>query len=109
MKILRRPAVTTNGGYSKSHLFNLVDDGLFTRAVKLGSRLSGWPGYEADVINAAGVAGWNKTEIKRLVTGLHELRKDTPGMTDDEINAAVAKLVQRVRPAGSPAASGKAA
>lgn len=108
MKLLKLPIITAQRACSKSHHFNDINDGLFTKPVKIGLRASAWPEYEADVINAARVAGWGKDRIRRLVTGLHEFRKDTPGMTDGEINAAVAKIASRVR-GGSPAPAGVAA
>lgn len=103
MKLLRLPIVTASGGFSKSHLFNLIAEGLFTRPVKLSSRLSVWPEYEAHAIHAAGIAGWDKSERKRLVAALLDLRRGTPGMSNDAIEAAVARIVQRVGP--SPAAA----
>jgi prophage regulatory protein len=108
MKSLRIPTVIALRGCSKSHTFNDIENGLFPKPVKIGAKLSIWPVYEVDVTNAAWVAGWDKGRIRRLVTELHALRKHTPGMTDDEINAAVAKIASRVR-GSSPTASGKAA
>jgi len=97
VKLLRLSKIIDKGGYSRSTQFNLISDGLFTKPVKIGLRSSAWPEFEANAINAARIAGWNDSEIRRLVTELHEFRKNTPGKTDSEIHQGVAQLVAGIR------------
>ena len=41
-RIMRMPAVLATVGYSKSHLYELINRGEFPRPIKLGARAAGW-------------------------------------------------------------------
>lgn len=75
MQLLRRPAVLSKTGYSKSTHSEKIADGLFTSPVKIGVRSSAWPDYEVDAINAAIIRGESEEQIKKLVAKLVESRK----------------------------------
>lgn len=78
MQILRMESVKAITGH-KSHasIYNAIRDGLFTRPVPIGSRAVGWPDYEVQAICQARIAGWEDTEIKKLVFEMHEKREQT--------------------------------
>ncbi len=73
--INRRPAVTAATGYPRSTLYKKIEDGLFTRPVKLGARAVGWPSHETAAISAARIAGHTEVEIRALVKTLHANRR----------------------------------
>jgi prophage regulatory protein len=72
--ILRRKPVEAETGYSRSTLYLRIDQGLFTRPVKLGARAVGWPAAEVAAINAARISGKTDTEIRVLVQELERAR-----------------------------------
>jgi len=74
--ILRRKSVEAQTGYSRSTLYLRIDNGLFTRPVKLGARAVGWPAAEVVAINAARIAGKPDEEIRAIVAQLERARAD---------------------------------
>jgi len=72
--IIRRKPVQGETGYSRSTLYNRINQGLFTKPVKLGPRSVGWPAMEVAAINAARIAGKTDAEIRALVIQLEESR-----------------------------------
>ena len=72
--ILRRKLVEGETGYSRSTLYLRIDQGLFTRPVKLGTRAVGWPATEVAAINEARIAGKTDAEIRVLVAQLEKAR-----------------------------------
>jgi prophage regulatory protein len=73
--ILRIPAVKSESGLSRSTIYLLVSQGLWTKPVSLGARAIGWPSDEVDAINAARIAGNTDDEIRILVKKLEAARK----------------------------------
>ncbi len=73
-KILRLPSVQAETGASRSTVYLRVQQGLFTRPVRLGQRAVGWPANEIAAINAARIAGQSDDEIRHLVTRLEAAR-----------------------------------
>ena len=72
MSILRMPAVKAETGHaSHSSIYTAINDGLFTKPVKIGQRSVGWPDTEVQAINRARIAGKTDAEIKALVDKLH--------------------------------------
>ena len=62
---------------SSSH-YRDINDGLFTKPVRLGKRAVGWPVEEVNALNTARMAGLTDNEIQELVKELHARRnKDT--------------------------------
>ncbi len=77
LSILKMAQTKQSAGYkSNAHIYNLVNDGLFTKPVKLGARAVGWPSSEIEAINAARIAGASTEQIRELVNKLHAKRKE---------------------------------
>lgn len=72
--ILRRKPVEAATGLARSTLYLRIDQGLFTKPVRLGPRAVGWPSGEVAAINAARIAGKTDAEVRVLVTRLEGLR-----------------------------------
>ncbi|MBX9936766.1 MAG: AlpA family phage regulatory protein [Burkholderiaceae bacterium] len=64
------------GQRSKSAIYCAAREGLFTKPVKIGAQITGWPDYEVETIVAAQVAGQTKDEIRELVNQLHAQRME---------------------------------
>ena len=84
-------------GDSKSTTFNQIQDGTFPPPVKLSQRMSAWPDYEVDAINAARLAHWSSNEIRVLVSKLVELRETIPSKIDQDIRSLVAGLMANIK------------
>ena len=80
MKLLRRlmrlPIVLDHRGVEKSQHYADIQNGLFTKPVKIGPRASAWPEDEVAALNAARIAGWTDDEIRALVLKLEAARKN---------------------------------
>ncbi|ANH70528.1 AlpA family transcriptional regulator [Mitsuaria sp. 7] len=74
-KILRLPSVCALMGCSRSTIYRLVADGLWTKPVSLSSGCIGWPEDEVQTILGARVAGMADGEIRRLTTALQAQRE----------------------------------
>jgi prophage regulatory protein len=74
--LLRRPAVELATGDSKSTLYRKINQGIFTKPVKIGGGdRSAWPANEIEALNKARIAGKSDEEIKQLVIELEAARK----------------------------------
>ena len=73
--ILRLPNVLRERGRSRSAHYLDIQQGLFTRQVRIGLRAVGWPSSEVAAINAARIAGKSEQEIRALVVRLEAARK----------------------------------
>ena len=77
LSILKITQTKQAAGYkSNASIYNLVNDGLFTKPVKLGARAVGWPSSEIEAINAARIAGASTEQIRELVQKLHAKRSE---------------------------------
>ena len=75
MSILRMQAVKAETGHrSHASIYNAINDGTFTKPVKIGERSVGWPSDEVQAINAARIAGKDQSDIRELVNRLHTKR-----------------------------------
>ena len=75
MSILRMNAVKAETGHrSHASIYNAVNDGTFTKPVKIGDRSVCWPSEEVLAINAARIAGKDLSDIRELVNRLHAKR-----------------------------------
>lgn len=74
-KIIRRPDVLDMTGWSKSTLYNRINDGLFIKPVSLGLRSVGFPLGEVEQIIKYMVAGKSQDELRQLVSFLTENRQ----------------------------------
>lgn len=75
MAILRLPDVMQKMGYrAHASVYNGIKDGIFPKAVSIGERSVGWPDDEVEQIYLARVAGFNKDQLKKLVSKLHSKR-----------------------------------
>lgn len=73
--LLRLPAVKAESGASRSTIYLRIQQGLWTKPVKLGPRSVAWPASEVAALNAARIAGMADTEIRALVAKLEAARK----------------------------------
>lgn len=73
--LLRLPAVKAESGASRSTIYLRIQQGLWTKPVKLGPRSVAWPASEVAALNAARIAGMVDAEIRALVTRLEAARK----------------------------------
>lgn len=73
-KILRIKQIKAQTGLPNSTVYYHIQQGLFTRPIKLGERMSGWLESEVNAIMAARIAGKSETEIKALVQSLENDR-----------------------------------
>lgn len=74
--LLRQPEVLPTQGFSKSTLYNQINDGLFVPPVSIGVRAVAWPRDEVEQITKARIAGKSPDEIRLLVKALIEKRKE---------------------------------
>lgn len=63
------------GNRSRSAHYLDIQQGLFTRPVRIGLRAVGWPASEVTALNAARIAGKSDDEIRALVVKLTAARK----------------------------------
>lgn len=72
--ILRLPKVLAMSGCSRSYIYQLINEGLWPKSVRIGVRAVGWPESEVAAVCAARIAGKSNEEIQRLIRFLHERR-----------------------------------
>lgn len=64
-----------HSGYcSTASIYNLIREGLWTKAVPIGLRSVGWPSDEVEAINNYRIAGATDEQIRELVKRLHAKR-----------------------------------
>ena len=63
------------GGGSRSVLYRQMDEGLFTKPVKIGARSAVHPVHEVEAILGARLNGATEDQIRKLVADLMEQRK----------------------------------
>jgi prophage regulatory protein len=106
MKMLRRAEVQDRNGSSRSSLYEQVANGLLTVPIKInGSRASGWPDHEIDLITAARIAGKSDSDVRALVSDLHAARQTRyqallsgfPEPTDISLTATDSRFASRSR------------
>ncbi|HEY4081664.1 MAG TPA: AlpA family phage regulatory protein [Burkholderiaceae bacterium] len=73
--LLRLPAVLAIRGRSRSATLKDVQNGVFTRPVRIGPKSIAWPATEVERLNLARIAGMTDDEIRVLVSELHAARK----------------------------------
>lgn len=74
--MLRRPAVSQATGYSRSTIYRLIQQGLFTKSIDIGGTRVGWLASEIDALIKARVSGKTDAEIKALVLKMEAARTD---------------------------------
>lgn len=74
LKILRIKQIKAQTGLPNSTVYYHIKEGLFTRPIKLGERMSGWLESEVNAIMAARIAGKNDDDIRTLVKHLEAQR-----------------------------------
>ena len=70
------PCCKKTGERSKTGIYNRVKEGVFTKSVPIGQRITGWPDHEVETIVAAQVAGQTPEQIRGLVKSLHAQRAE---------------------------------
>ena len=73
--ILRLPATKSQSGQSRSTIYLRMEQGLWTKQIKLGPRAIGWPANEVAALIIARISGQSDDEIRDLVKSLHTQRK----------------------------------
>jgi len=69
-KIIRRPEVLNKTGWSKSTLYNRINDGVFPTPISLGARAVGFVENECDKVVQAMIAGYTEQQLKILVQSI---------------------------------------
>lgn len=78
--LLRLPTVKAETGASRSTIYLRIQQGLWTKPVKLGPRSVAWPASEVAALNAARIAGMADAEIRGLVAKLEAARKSAASL-----------------------------
>ena len=72
--LIRRPAVESLTGYTRSTIYRNISRGLFVKPVSIGGDRVAWPANEIEAINRARIAGKSDDDIKTLVSELEAAR-----------------------------------
>lgn len=72
--IYRVPDTLKARGIGRTQHYADIAAGLFTKPVKLGRRLSGWPEPEVAALNQARIAGKTDDQVRTLVRKLEAAR-----------------------------------
>ncbi|MBT7443155.1 MAG: AlpA family phage regulatory protein [Methylococcales bacterium] len=72
----RTTEVSAYSGLPRSSLYRAIQDGLFTKPVKISARGSAWPKHELDEIQNAKLSGTAEDGIRALVNKLHNKRSE---------------------------------
>jgi prophage regulatory protein len=75
-RLLRLPSVISETGYSRSTVYMMIQNGLWTRQVNLGARAVAWPEREVRALIDARIAGRSDDEIRALVVALEASRRE---------------------------------
>ena len=73
--ILRLQTVKSALGISRSTFYSLIKLGLWTKPVRIGSRIVGWPESEVTSLIKARIAGRSESDICLLVKTLETQRE----------------------------------
>ena len=73
-QLMRIKQIKAQTGLPASTVYYHIGQGLFTRLIKLGERISGWLQSEVIAIMNARIAGKSENEIKELVKQLEAQR-----------------------------------
>lgn len=74
-QLTRKPEVLAQTGFSKSTLYNRINDGLFIPPISLGARAVAFVASEVDAVIQAMIAEKTPEQIKALVSNLIQQRK----------------------------------
>lgn len=74
IKFLRVDTVLGLLDVPRQTFFDQVNNGLFTKQVKLGARMAVWPAHEIECVMRARLEGKSDEYIKKLVKALHDQR-----------------------------------
>lgn len=79
LALLRRDAVLLLTGFTADELQSEIDKGLFPPPIKLtpdeANNALGWNSHEVQTLNAAKIGGASLDEVRKLVAGLVDARK----------------------------------
>lgn len=75
IRFQRIPDTLKQGGDSRSVFYRLMDEGLFTKPVKISERCAVHPIHEVEAILGARLGGATPDQLRGLVADLHERRK----------------------------------
>jgi len=74
--LVRIRGVLARTGWGRSTLYNRINEGLFSKPIKVGARASAWPQTHIEVLNAARIEGKSNDEIRALVDEIEAARAD---------------------------------
>tara|TARA_R110001592_G_scaffold360339_1_gene668544 strand:+ start:2467 stop:2718 length:252 start_codon:yes stop_codon:yes gene_type:complete len=74
-KIIRKPDVIKMAGFSKSTLYNRIQQGLWPKPISLGFRAVGFIQAECEAVLNAMISEQSPEQIKQLVSELIKQRK----------------------------------
>lgn len=83
-EIWRVKEVLRQTGLCRTNLYDSINNGLFTRPVRIGARAVGWPAGEVIMINMARIMDLKDDEVRNLVLWLEEERKNAFGGANNE-------------------------
>jgi prophage regulatory protein len=72
--IRRLPQVLERTGDPRSTFYRKVENGTFTKPVKISQRAVGWPESEVSALVTARIRGLSDDQIRDLVNDLHKRR-----------------------------------
>ncbi len=72
--ILRLPAVLSACGLSRSTIYSHIQQGIWTKPVRIGYRAVGWPSNEVESLISARIAAKSNEDISALVKRLEAAR-----------------------------------
>lgn len=75
IRFQRIPDTLAQGGDSRSVFYRLMDEGLFTKPVKISERCAVHPIHEVEAILGARLGGATPEQLRKLVADLHGKRK----------------------------------
>ena len=78
-KLIRLNDVLGNRGRSRSAHYLDIQQGVFTKPVKVGKRAVAWPAEEVAALISAQIAGATDEEIRQLVVDLEAARLENKG------------------------------
>jgi prophage regulatory protein len=92
IRFQRIPDTLKQGGDSRSVFYRLMDEGLFTKPVKISERCAVHPMHEVEAILGARLGGATPEQLRKLVADLHEKRKEylPESMRSTSVSAAEA-------------------
>jgi len=85
IQIVRKPEVLNQFGFSRSVLYDRINNGLMPPPISLGSRAVGYLQHELDAVMTYIIAGRPNNEIKLLIKNMLAERQKGINKPEEEI------------------------